>query len=417
MRILVVDDEPGILNLIVEFLQNEGHDLEKAANGSEAQAALINHSFDMVLLDLFLPGLDGNELLREIKQKQPDSEVVIITGYGSIPTAMKSFNWGAHSYIRKPFDLKDDLGVVVKEVARTLELRRFFNQYSKQQLELEKLDNLISESPAMKGIVKQIHSLKDNKGSVLITGENHTGKAFIARIIHNIPADSEKGCVYINSKETSELLEKGEIHLKNNKTIQRDSLRESLKSINCRTLVIERLATLSKDNQKSLLEILRCNLFNQDENEQENNPVRVIGIVETIADSGKQPSFLDQELGESFSYHINVPSLNERSEDILPLAYLFLKKACGNEINSPIRISPPVLEFLQIHTWCENLLEMSDLVMTIILKLKSNVITIRDMLNAYTCICKDSQQDLDNVLQQLVNAEKTTLARIFDSDN
>ena len=182
-------------------------------------------------------------------------------------------------------------------------------------------------------------------------------------------------------------------------------------------MVIERLATLSKDNQKSLLEILRCNLFNQDENEQENNPVRVIGIVETIADSGKQPSFLDQELGESFSYHINVPSLNERSEDILPLAYLFLKKACGNEINSPIRISPPVLEFLQIHTWCENLLEMSDLVMTIILKLKSNVITIRDMLNAYTCICKDSQQDLDNVLQQLVNAEKTTLARIFDSDN
>ncbi len=413
LKILVVDDDPGIRKTLVDFLLLEGYEFELAANGSQAQLAIDNITFDLVLLDLFLPGLDGNELLREIKQKQPDCEVVIITGFASVPTASKSFSWGAHAYLRKPFKL-NDLNTIIKDVIELIELRDLYNRHTRQQLEAEKIENLIAASSPMKDVVKSINKLKDVRNSVILTGEAHTGKRFVARIIHHTQSKPDSIYIHLKSDGISKFLETGEFDLKEDGVLRRDNFRESLESMKCSTLILESIATLSKDQQHDLLELLNDFTLDRTDSGSDDKPIRIIGIVETVSDYNEYSPFLDKSLGEFFTDHIHIPSLSERPEDILLLAYLFIKKAVEDFTNIRIRISQPVQEFLQMHHWRENLKEMKTLIMSIVEEVDDDTITIKDMRKVYSEIHKDHPHDLEEVLKQLVIAERKTLDRIFE---
>jgi len=145
VRVLVVDDDPAIRELLKNFLESVGHEVETAASGVEALERFVNTRYNLLLLDLYMPGIDGLEVLRHVKSANPACEVVIITAYGSLPTAVQALNMGAYSYVNKPFDMIE-LDRLIARVKELVELRTAYNLLAQERLKAHSLNNLVASA-------------------------------------------------------------------------------------------------------------------------------------------------------------------------------------------------------------------------------------------------------------------------------
>ena len=190
--ILIVDDEPDILSTLKDVLEDEGYRTIGVTTGEEALSFIERELPDIVILDVWLEGIDGIEVLGQIKEKHPDIPVLIISGHGTIETAIKAVKLGAYDFIEKPIDL-DRLLLRIEKALEESKLRREY-QLLKQQQKKE----LIGESPQMKELLKQIHLVAPTDCWVLIYGESGTGKELVAKMIHELSPRKDGPFVVIN---------------------------------------------------------------------------------------------------------------------------------------------------------------------------------------------------------------------------
>ncbi|HRT97543.1 MAG TPA: response regulator, partial [Planctomycetota bacterium] len=183
IRILVVDDEPLIRKGFARALQEDGFSVESAGSGDEALRLFGDGAFDLVITDLRMPGTDGLGVLHGVKAVRPDTEVVILTGYGTIQNAVAAIKDGAYNYITKPLN-RHELLRIVHEVAEKIELRGRVQQLQSQLESRYGLHNLVGRAPAMQRVYDLIEKVRHSDTTVLITGESGTGKELVARAIH-----------------------------------------------------------------------------------------------------------------------------------------------------------------------------------------------------------------------------------------
>jgi len=362
-QILVIDDDKAMRDACSQILVRQGFQVEAAADARQGLALLEDRSFDVILLDLVMPDLDGLEALKRIKALDSTCEVIIISGYGTIPSAVEAIKSGAFHFLSKPF-APDDLRHLV---TRALEKRRLNLENLALRQELKSQDErgeLIYQSEAMARIMEMVSRVAATDSTVLLTGESGTGKGLVAHKIHQLSRRARRPFVTVDCGTLVETLFESELfgHVKGAFTGADANKIGKFELAQHGTLFFDEISNISLEVQAKLLRAVEerkvCKVGSH----------RVITVdVRLIAATNKDLTQAIQEgtfRGDLF-YRLNVvnlhlPPLRERREDIPLLAHHFLKKYT-RRLGKPIQgISPAVMDYLVRHDWPGNVRELEN---------------------------------------------------------
>ncbi len=362
-KILVVDDEEIILLSCERVLTEEGYEIQTRLSGKEALELLAEELFDLAIVDLKMPGMDGIELLRAIKRDYPHISVIMITGYSTIESAVEAMKAGAVDYLPKPFT-PDQVTMVVKKAldARNLILE---NLYLRNELQTKyRFENIIGSSKKMQEIYRLIAKVAPTHSTVLITGESGTGKELIARAVHFNSLRKDRPFVPVDCAVLSENLLESELfgHVKGSFTgaiVTKPGLFEVADG---GTLFLDEIGNISLTTQSKLLRVIQ---------EREFTPVGGTRLkkvdVRILAATNKDlpEKIKEGTFREDLFYRLNIvpihlPPLRERPEDIPLLAQHFLEKYC-RELGKKFKaLSPAAVELLVRHSWPGNVRELEN---------------------------------------------------------
>jgi len=370
-RILVVDDEADIRESLETLLCLEGYTVELAQNGAEGLRRAESANYDMVLLDLMMPDRSGMEVLREIRERDTETPVFMITAYGSVEVAVSALKNGANDYFSKPWDnekllLEIDRMIAHSRLAReNAQLKRALKQYS--------FPNIIGKNDRMLRILDLVTQVAPSRATILITGETGTGKELIAKGIHANSARADQPFVPVNSGSVpAELLESALFgHVKGAFTGAIASRKGYFETANKGTIFFDEIGTISPETQAKLLRVIQEREF-MPVGSTDTVKVDVRIIAATNADLKKLVD--DGKFREDLYYRLNVidlalPPLRERKEDIPPLVeHFFQKFARENEKfldadgKSLLRMDPEAMRLLLDYNWPGNVRELENAV-------------------------------------------------------
>ena len=360
--ILIIDDEASIRQSLSGALSDEGYQVMSAPNAAQGIELLRKNNPDVVIMDIWMPDIDGLTALNEIKQQGFETPVIMMSGHGTIETAVKATKLGAFDFVEKPVEL-DRILVLVRNALSARDLIQE-NQALRKQISTRK--PLIGESPAMKQVKELIKRVAPTSGSVLITGENGTGKEVVAQTIHALSARFKKPFIEVNCAAIPEELIESELfgHEKGAFTGAIQLRRGRFDLADHGTLFLDEIGDMSPKTQAKVLRILQEQKFERvGGSETHSVDVRV------IAATNKE---LKQEIGkglfrEDLYFRLNVvrihlPALRERTEDITPLVQYFLKEFSQLHQKKERTISKEGLELLEKYSWPGNIRELKNLV-------------------------------------------------------
>jgi DNA-binding NtrC family response regulator len=363
IRILVVDDEKIIRDGSSRILAKEGYAVITAGSGEEALERYDREPFDLILLDVKMPGIGGIETLRKLKEIDPGLTVLIVTGYPSTETAVKAIKLGAYDYVTKPFT-PDVLRVAVN---RALERKTLLNenQHLRQQLKMkDEVDTIIGQSESMRNIYELVRRTAPTDSTVLITGESGTGKELVARAIHDYSLREEGEFVTVDCSSLVETLLESELfgHVKGSFTGAIQAKYGSFELANGGTFFFDEIGNLSLDIQAKLLRAIQ---------EKEIKPVggeKSIKVdVRIIAATNQdlRQAIANKSFREDLYYRLNVvpihiPPLRERKEDIPLLVNHFLKKYNRKKEVPVTRVEPETTKLLMSYHWPGNVRELEN---------------------------------------------------------
>ncbi|MDX1777391.1 MAG: sigma-54 dependent transcriptional regulator [Thermodesulfobacteriota bacterium] len=363
INVLVVDDEKIMQESCCRVLEKEGYTVSSADSGEAALEQCDRKSFDLVLLDLKMPGMGGIEALKRLKEMDPEVTILIMTGYPSIETAVRAIKLGAYDYITKPFT-PDTLRLAV---SRVLERKTLMveNQHLRQQLRSKnETDTIIGESQIMRGIYELVRRTAPTDSTVLITGESGTGKELVARAIHNYSLREEREFVTVDCSSLVETLLESELfgHVKGSFTGAIQAKYGSFELANGGTFFFDEVGNLSLDIQAKLLRVIQ---------EKEIKPVgsektiRVDVRILAATNQDLKQAIAKRTFREDLYYRLNVvpihiPPLRERKEDIPLLVKHFLKKYNKKREIPVVRVEPETLKLLMNYGWPGNVRELEN---------------------------------------------------------
>ena len=381
--ILIVDDEPSILQSLGGLLSDEGFEIVTALNGYEALKIIDRESPDLVLLDIWMPGIDGIETLKEIKKGNPYIQVIIITGHGNIETAVKATKLGAFDLIEKPLSIDK----VIVSINNALDFRRLEeeNRYLRKKT-IEK-NSISGKSAPTEFLRKQIETAAPTETWILITGENGTGKELVARTIHQLSPRANQPLIAVNCAAIPEELieselfghEKGAFSGATTKKIGRFEM------ANNGTIFLDEIGDMSLKTQSKILRVLQEQKFHRV------GGGRTLSVnVRVIAASNKG---LEEEIEKgSFRedlYHrlnvipIKVPALRQRFEDIPLLVDIFLAESAKQNQTSIKNLNSKALELLCSYPWPGNVRELKNLLERLTIMVKKDIIEDTDLPDPY----------------------------------
>jgi len=364
-HILLVDDDERLRNAAGKVLASEGYHVVSAASGREAVEALKQEAFGLVVSDLRLPDLDGIALLKQTRELLPEAEVVMITGHGSIETAVEAMRLGAYDFIEKPLDS----AALLKTVAKALEKQRLTseNRQLRHQLQQRRgIEALIGNSPPMLAVKQLIGQIAATDVNVLIQGESGTGKEIAADALHNLSSRREKPLIKISCAAIPETLLESELfgHERGAFTGANATRPGKFELADDGTLLLDEIAEMSPQLQAKLLRVLQDGIIQRLGGTKEIQ-VNVRLLCATHADIPK--AIAGAKFRDDLYYRINtvqvvLPPLRERREDIPLLAGHFLRTVAA-EMGRDVRaFTPGALEQLQAHTWPGNVRELDHVV-------------------------------------------------------
>jgi two-component system nitrogen regulation response regulator NtrX len=360
--ILIVDDESGIRESLSALLRDEGYGVETAGSGEECLERLERGAVDLVLLDVWLPKMDGLATLERIQERDGGPIVVMISGHGNIETAVRATKLGAFDFIEKPLSLEKTVLVV----RNALEYLRMEEENRRLRAELEERHQILGTSVPMKALRQQISLTAPTTGRVLIYGESGTGKELVARALHHHSPRNSKPFVEVNCAAIPEELIESELfgHRKGSFTGASEDKVGKFQKADTGTLFLDEVGDMSLKTQSKVLRVLEEQRV---EPLGSNRPVTV--DVRVIAATNKK---LEEEIGrnafrEDLFYRLNVipfyvPALRERTEDIPILAAYFLADFCEAYGKKSKEFSPTSIEVLRAYPWPGNVRELKNLV-------------------------------------------------------
>ena len=362
-RVLVVDDEPSMRELLDITLKQEGYDVTLADGGEAAISALEETVFDLVVTDLRMRKVDGLAVLRAVKERAPGTAVLMVTAFASTDTAVEAMKLGAYDYVTKPFKL-DEIRLTI---ANALERKRLHeeNQALRRQLHRERgFANFVGRSRKMLDVFETIRKIADTPSNVMITGETGTGKELVAQAIHNESPRRDRPFVSVNCGAIPEGLMESELfgHVKGAFTGAVSDTRGLFAAADAGTLFLDEITEVPQSVQVKLLRAI------QERTVRRVGDTRDVRIdVRLIAASNRDigRAVADGVLREDLFYRLNVipihlPPLRERREDIALLIAHFIQKI-SRETGKDVRgIAPDALAVLERYRWPGNIRELQN---------------------------------------------------------
>jgi two-component system, NtrC family, response regulator HydG len=376
-KILIAEDEEITVKHLVNTLKKEGYAVESATNGIDALRKAESDSFDLLIADIKMPGMSGLELLERVREKTPELEVIIVTGYGSIGSAIEAMKKGAIEYLTKPFDL-DELLLKVGKIRDRKGLIRE-NIALKTYLGMDKKVSIIAKSVPMKQILETIESIKDSESSIFFTGETGVGKSLLAKIVHFTSRRQERPFLSINCATLTEELLASELfgHERGAFTGAVKTKQGLVEIADTGTLFLDEIAEMAPNLQAKLLKVIEEGEFYRVGGTR---PIHV--DVRFIAATNQDVRGLIStgKFREDLYYRLNVmeifiPPLRERRDDIEPLAAYFLKKHLPRSTKTITGFTKEAMAVLANYSFPGNVRELENIVERAIILEKGGVIT------------------------------------------
>jgi two-component system, NtrC family, response regulator HydG len=327
-RILVIDDDPGVRDSMARMLRLAGYSVDTAETGEQGLDLARGNVFDVVLSDMRMPGISGIDVLRQLREQRVDSAFIVMTGFGTVETAVEAMKLGAVDFVQKPF-FRDELLMRVKAAVERRQLARQV-ALLERQMRGTGLDALIGDSDAMKRVKDLIARAAAAPGTVLVTGETGTGKELVARAIHAGSPRSEKAFVALNCAAVTESLLENELfgHARGAFTGAGNARAGLIEHAHGGTLFLDEIATLAPQLQAKLLRALESGEVRRiGENQARQVDVRFVAAtnadLQAAVDSGRFRSDLFYRLNV---HHIHLPPLRERDGDVERLLDEFMRR-------------------------------------------------------------------------------------------
>jgi two-component system nitrogen regulation response regulator NtrX len=378
-RILVVDDEAGVRSSLKGVLEDEGYSVDTVSSAEEGLAQLEKDPFDLLILDVWLPQMDGVEALEKIRQRRHDIATVMISGHGTIETAVKAIKLGAYDFVEKPLSLEKTV-IVIKNALKHRSLEQE-NRYLRERFESKHV--LIGESPPMRELRQEIALAAPTNGRVLIFGENGTGKELVARSIHSQSLRRSQKFMEVNCAAIPEELIESELfgHVKGAFTGAVTAKNGKFELADGGTLFLDEVGDMSLKTQAKVLRVLQ---------EQKFEPVGGTHSVEVdcrvIAATNKK---LDEEIKEGrfredLFFRLNVipfemAPLRKRREDIPVLARHFVAEFSEENGKRPKELAPDALECLVAYHWPGNVRELKNIIERLVIMVPSERVEAKDL--------------------------------------
>jgi two-component system, NtrC family, nitrogen regulation response regulator NtrX len=378
--ILIVDDEPGILTTLSGVLKDEGYQVATAPNGEAALRKIKEDPPSLVLLDIWMTGMDGIAALKQIKASHPDLPVLMMSGHGSIETAVKATKLGAYDYIEKPLSLEK----VTLLIRHALHQNHLQAENLSLRQSIEKRFALIGESPAIQNLRQLIETAGASNSRILISGENGTGKELVARSIHLKSSRRNRPFVEINCAAIPDPLIESELfgHEKGAFTGADSSKKGRFEQADGATLFLDEIGDMNLTTQAKVLRVLQEQRFHRVGGTR---PIEV--DVRLIAASNK---ILSEEIKkggfrEDLYYRLNViplhvPPLREHREDIPLLANHFVRQISEEQGLKPKNLSPETVKRMMQYDWPGNVRELRNLIERLLIMARGTDVEVADLL-------------------------------------
>ena len=376
-KVLIAEDEEITVKHLTNALKAEGCLVTSTMNGLDALQKIEAGSFDLLIADIKMPGMTGIELLTRVKEKSPETDVVIITGFGSIGSAVDAMKKGAIEYITKPFDL-DELTLKVNKIRDRKGLLKE-NIALKTYLGMEKKVSIIAKSKSMKDILETIEGIKDSESNIFLTGETGVGKSLLARIVHFTSKRQERPFLSINCATLTEELLASELfgHERGAFTGAVKTKQGLVEIADTGTLFLDEIAEMVPNLQAKLLKVIEDGEFYRVGGTR---PIHVDVRFIAATNQDVRGIIAQGKFREDLYYRLNVmdifiPPLRDRREDVEPLASYFLKKHLPKSNKKITAFAKEAMDVLRHYSFPGNVRELENIVERAIILEKGGVIT------------------------------------------
>ena len=411
-RVLVVDDEPGVRESLRMVLK-DGYEVIAVTSGAEALSAVSAQPVDVVLLDIVMPGMDGMQVLEEIRSRLPGLPVIMLTATKTVKTAVGAMKLGAFDYVTKPFDV-DELRLILDKATENADLKREVEELRTEVGRRYQIDNIIGRSAKMQDVFKTVITVAPLKTTVLITGESGTGKELIAKAIHYQSPRAREPLVAINCAAIPETLLESELfgHEKGSFTDAHTKKLGQFELAHCGTLFLDEIGEMGAATQAKLLRVLEHSEF-----------LRVGGTkgvqvdVRIIAATNRDLAVAIKTgvFRADLYYRLNVvtvhlPPLRERHDDLLLLIRHFLQTKAGEMGMAEKALRPEAAEALLRYPWPGNVRELENLIERLLVLVDGETIGLEELPEQI----RREDQEPGNIKEQVLQGRKSLGAAVDD---
>ena len=414
INILLVDDEKGFRETITEHLTMRGYSVSPASCADEAIQTVGNKNFEVAVVDVMMPGMDGVALLKALKNMQPLIEVIIITGQGSIESAVDAIKKGAYNYLTKPVKFAELEAQIQKAYEKSLLSKQ--NVLQGEELRFRRragYGEIIAVSERMKAVIDLVERVAPSNSTVLLEGETGTGKEVIANLLHKKSPRVEQPFVVVNCGGLPDNLLESELfgHAKGAFTGATESKPGLIEVADGGTLLLDEIGEMSMAGQISLLRVLETGLYRRlGETREEGVDVRVIGATNTDLNTAVREKRFREDLYHRLNViRITIPPLRDRREDILPLVLYFLKNYTPHDLPAKT-LTEDAIKLLMSYNWPGNVRELSNVIERACLISRGNDITTEQLGISISLGPSNSEGTLS-----LEEAEKRHVLSVLDS--
>jgi DNA-binding NtrC family response regulator len=409
--ILIVDDELSVRDSLTKWFQSDGYRVDAADSAETAMLKLREQSWDVILLDIKMPGMDGIEFNRQIRKVDEDIIVIIMTAYASIETAVEALKDGAFDYVSKPVD-PDDFAHIIRNA---IEKRRLSQENIQLRQKIEDLttpDEIIGESPQLRHVMEMIATVAGTDATVMIRGESGSGKELVARAIHANSRRRYAPIISINCGAFTETLLESELfgHEKGAFTGAVAQRKGKLERADKGTIFFDEIGNISLKMQMDLLRVLETKQFTRVGSDK---PIKVDFRVICATNRDLEQAYISGEFREDLYFRLNVftidiPPLRDRKMDIPLLAEYFLEKYVNSMAKRIKSISPDAMQMLEAYDWPGNVRELRNVIERAMVLATKEEITSRDLSFPFRYRMKQPGGDT------LEEVEKSHIGRILE---
>jgi len=380
-KILIVDDDEMMGDILGEILTCEGYQVKWVGNGNDALTALNQTAMDIVLLDLRLPDINGNEVLKRILETNPLNTVIMMSGHGTIQTAIEATRLGAYDWLEKPLEKNR----VLLTVRNAIEKSNLLKERELLLSEAKERYKMVGTSPSLQKIYSLIDKVAPTKATVLITGESGTGKELVARAIHINSTRASLPFIHMNCSAIPETLIEGELfgHVRGTFTGAERNRKGKFQLADQGTLFLDEIGDLSLAAQAKILIAIETGDIATVGTEMSGKvDVRVICATnKNLNHKIAEGTFRDDLLNRINVIEINIQPLKERPDDILPLAYHFLETFCTQNNIEKKRLTPDAEAIFLYHPWKGNVRELRNFIEKLVILVDEQEITASIVAN------------------------------------